>query len=212
MHPIEGPAVRGPRARGRNALQRIYQVGHADAPELAAPENWIYAQANRDLSAEALAFSGTRDEFIAKLWEEGILSTPVHTCKQIAEVSKTGQSRSMRFDKREAEGLLTETFTPTWFCFNGVTTECPGAAAPSGVHAPRILMEVCGYSEDEVQDLYSKGTVLPIYWNHSIHGAGSESGRAAWKDHHVWPGQDGRSERRRTMNPKAFDYKNQFGM
>lgn len=209
IHPVDGPAVRGPWARGRTALNRIYQVGHADAPELAAPENWIYAQASRDLKAEALAFTGTRDEFIAKLGGEGFLATPVNTCKQIAEVSKTGESTSLRFDKREAEGLLTETFTPTWFSFNGVTTACPGAAAPSGVHAPRILMDVCGYTEPEVNDLYQDGTVLPIYWNHG--DKGSESGRLAWKNNHVWPGQGGRSEKRRKMNPKSFLYTNQFG-
>jgi len=204
MHPTEGPVVRGPLARGRTPLNRIYQVGHADVPETAPPENWIYAQANRDLSAEALAFPGTRDDFILKLAKEGILATPVHTCKQIAEVSKTGESPSLRFEKREAEGLLTETFTPTWFCFNGLTSQCPGAAAPSGVHAPRILMDMCGYSENEVNDMYQRGTVLPIYWNHGEHPG------AAWKNKHVWGGANC-SEHRRLLDPKSFQYTNQFG-
>jgi len=205
-HPVEGPVVRGHLARGRNALHRVYQVGHPDAPELADPENWIYAQASRDLSAEALAFIGTRNEFIAKLREEGILATPVHNCKQIAEVSKTAESKSLRFERREAEGLLTETFTPTWFCFNGVPSACPGPAAPSGVHAPRILMDVCGYSKDEVNDMYQKGTVLPIYWDHGDRESGS-----AWNDKHIWPGASGVSEHRRTQNPQSFQYTKQFG-
>jgi len=111
-HPVEGPVVRGPRARGRTALNRIYQVGHPEAFENAAPEHWIYAQAGRDLTEEAKTFKGTREEFIAKLSREGILATPVHSCKQIAEISKTEESKSLRFEKREAEGLLTETWKP----------------------------------------------------------------------------------------------------
>jgi len=203
-HPVEGAVVRGPWARGRTALNRIYQVGQPENFELAAPEHWIYAQAARDLTAEAKDFTGTRDEFIVQLSKQGILATPVHTCKQIAEISKTVESKSLQFEKREAEGLLTETWKPTWFCYNGVPNSCPGAAAPSGVHAPRILMEVCGYSEDEVHTMYDKNIVLPIYWD-----AGSGDHKTqAWKDAHVWPGQEGRSSNRLKMNPTNFIYKN----
>eukprot|EP00746_Dinoflagellata_sp_MGD_P134214 gnl/MRDRNA2_/MRDRNA2_68034_c0_seq1.p1 gnl/MRDRNA2_/MRDRNA2_68034_c0~~gnl/MRDRNA2_/MRDRNA2_68034_c0_seq1.p1 ORF type:complete len:390 (+),score=69.14 gnl/MRDRNA2_/MRDRNA2_68034_c0_seq1:172-1170(+) len=196
MHPVEGAVVRGPWARGRTALNRIYQVGLPEKFELADAEHWIYCQADRDLTAEAKDFKGTRDEFIAQLRKQGILATPVHTCKQIAEISKTLESKTLRFEKREAEGLLTETWKPTWFCYNGVPSACPGAAAPSGVHAPRILMEVCGYSEPEVQDMYDKKLVLPIYWD-----------AANGKDAHVWPGQEGKSTKRRKTDPANFKYK-----
>jgi len=203
-HPVEGAVVRGPWARGRTALNRIYQVGQPENVELADPEHWIYAQAPRELTTEAKDFKGTREEFIAQLSKEGILATPVHTCKQIADISKTEESRSLRFEKREAEGLLTETWKPAWFCFNGVPSTCPGAAAPSGVHAPRILMEVCGYSEAEVQDMYDKNLVLPIYWDAS----GGEAKKILFKEAHVWPGQEGRSKNRRAMDPANFMYKN----
>jgi len=199
QHPVEGAVVRGPWARGRTSTNRIYQVGHPETPENADPEHWIYAQAKRDLCEEARAFEGTRDEFIAKLAREGILATPVHTCKQLAEVCKTEESKSLRFEKREAEGLLTETWKPTWFCFNGVPSECPGAAAPSGVHAPRILMEICKKSEAEVQEMYDTDIVLPIYWD-----------KTYGKESHVWPGDEGISERRKKMNPKTFMYTNQI--
>lgn len=198
QHPVEGAVVRGPWARGRTATNRIYQVGHPETPENAEPEHWIYAQAKRDLSEEAKTFKGTREEFIAKLAQEGILATPVHTCKQIAEVSKTEESKSLLFEKREAEGLLTETWKPTWFCFNGVPSECPGAAAPSGVHAPSILMEKCGKSAAEVQEMYDQGIVLPIYWD-----------KTYGKDAHVWPGE-GKSELRRKMDPRSFMYNEQI--
>jgi len=195
QHPVEGAVVRGPWARGRTATNRIYQVGQPATPETADAEHWIYAQAKRDLSEEATAFQGTREEFIAKLAGEGILATPVHTCKQIAEISKTTESESLRFEKREAEGLLTETWKPTWFCFNGVPSVCPGAAAPSGVHAPSILMELCGKSEAEVHDMYESGVLLPIYWDKTF-----------GKNCHVWPADAGVSERRRAVNHKAFVY------
>jgi crotonobetainyl-CoA:carnitine CoA-transferase CaiB-like acyl-CoA transferase len=206
-HPTEGAVVRGPRARGRTALNRIYQVGYPETPENANPEHWIYAQAKRDLTAEAQAFKGSRDDFIKELSKEGILATPVHTCKQVAAVSKTKESKSLQFEKREAEGLLTETWKPTWFCFNGVPSSCPGAAAPSGVHAPRILMEVCGYQEAEVHDMYAKGIVLPIYWDKSS----SDTGTDVWKEAHVWPGEDGKSKKRRGMDPNNFVFGNQIG-
>jgi len=63
------------------------------------------------------------------------------------------------------------------------------------VHAPRILMEECGYSEQEVLDMYDAGTVLPIYW---------DSNNTA-KDSHVWP-REVQSKRRKLMDPKSFSW------
>jgi len=185
----DSPVVRGPWARGRTALNRIYQVGQPKTPENADPEYWIYAQAGRDLCDEAKAFRGTREEFLEQLRKEGVLAVPVHTCKQIAEISKTEASKTLRFEKREAEGLFTETWKPTWFCFNGVPSVCPGPAAPSGVHAPLILMQECGYSEAEVLDLYKRGVAVPIYWDRN---AGPES---SWKDEYVWRQGAGQGKR-----------------
>merc|ERR1712107_14224 len=102
-------------------------------------------------------------------------------------------------------GLLTETWKPTWLCFNGVPSSCPGGAAPSGVHAPQILMEVCGYSEADVNDMYDKGLVLPIYWDKSS----SDTGTDLWKDAHVWPSMEGKSKRRLDMDPAKFMFQNQ---
>ena len=171
------PMARGPWSRGRTALNRVYQVGKPETPENADPEHWIYAQATRDLTEEAKSFAGSRDEFLAKLKEEGFLAVPVHTCKQIAALSKTEESTTLRFEKREAEGLESETFKSTWFYFDGVPSTCPGAAAPSGVHAPIILMDVCGYTEEQVLEMYEKEIVLPIYWDKST----------TPKDAHKWP-------------------------
>ena len=218
-------------------------------PENAAPEHWIYAQADRDLSSEAMNFDGSRDDFIAKLSDEGILATPVHSCKQVAAVSKTNESKTLRFEKRESEGitlarphnltltiiitmlatisfsassqshshhahsacypsgntltltglagLLTETWKPTWFCFDGIPSSCPGGAAPSGVHAPKILMDVCGYTEAEVCDMYDKEVVLPIYWDK----------QNTAKEAHIWSGaEEGQSAQRRKMDPASFKY------
>jgi len=193
----EEPDARGPWARGRSPLNRVYQVGFPETPENAAPEHWIYAQADRDLSSEAMNFDGSRDDFIAKLSEEGILATPVHSCKQVAAVSKTNESKTLRFEKRESEGLLTETWKPTWFCFDGIPSSCPGGAAPSGVHAPKILMDVCGYTEAEVCDMYDKEVVLPIYWDK----------QNTAKEAHIWSGaEEGQSAQRRKMDPASFKY------
>ena len=87
-------------------------------PENAAPEHWIYAQADRDLSSEAMNFDGSRDDFIAKLSEEGILATPVHSCKQVAAVSKTNESKTLRFEKRESEGITLSTSSQSHSHYN----------------------------------------------------------------------------------------------
>lgn len=72
----------GPHGTGLTAFNRIYQVGHKETPNDAAPEHWIYAQAPHDLSTEASDWTGTRDEYVAHLLSKGILTTPVNTCKQ----------------------------------------------------------------------------------------------------------------------------------
>jgi crotonobetainyl-CoA:carnitine CoA-transferase CaiB-like acyl-CoA transferase len=183
--------ARGPWSVGRTASNRIYQVG----PGHRAAEHWIFAQGDGDITEEARNFMGSREEFIERLSARGVLATPVHTCKQIAEISKTGESKTLHFEKREAEGLLTETWKPTWLCYDGVPSECPGAAAPSGVHAPKILMEMAGYSEDEVYAMYGRGTVLPIYWDKN--NTASEA--------HVWPDQL-QSQSRQDMDTTTFKY------
>jgi len=185
------PHARGPWARGRTGGHRIYQVG----PGNREPDQWIFAQGTSDITDEARNFMGTREEYIAHLAGQGILASPVHTCKQIAEISKTGDSKTLRFEKREAEGLLTETWKPTWLCYNGVPSECPGAAAPSGVHAPKILMDMAGYTEDEVYAMYGRGTVMPIYWDKNNTAS----------DSHVWPGNT-QSEHRKLTCPSTFKY------
>ena len=75
---------------------------------------------------------------MAKLAAEGFLSAPVHTCRQIAEESKDEKSHTLNFKKMEAEGLITETFQPTWFCINGVPSNHKLCATPSGIHTPKI--------------------------------------------------------------------------
>ena len=58
---------------------------------------------------------------------------------------------------------------------------CPCPAAPSGIHAPKILMEVCGYTEQQVHEMYNDNTIIPIYWDWL---KGNQS-----VDLHLWPGQ-----------------------
>ena len=67
------PDSRGPWTKGRTAHNRVYQVGFKDTPNLAEPENWIYTQANRDLTDEALNWTEGREAFMAKLATEGFL-------------------------------------------------------------------------------------------------------------------------------------------
>ena len=171
------PDSRGPWSKGRTKFNRVYQVGCKDTPDNATPENWIYTQADRDLTSEALNWTGSRVEFMNKLSKEGFLSTPVHTCQQIAEETKDCKSNSLVYPKRDSEGLITETFDPTWFCFNGKPSVCPLPASPSGVHAPKILMDVCGYTEKQVYEMYDEGILIPIYWNKNSRPL----------ETHVWP-------------------------
>jgi len=147
--------AQGPWARGRSPLNRIYQIGSSP--------DWIYVQGTRPLAEEA-SKAESRDAFITSLKKEGMLAVPVYTCKQFAELSKKGDSKTCTFRKREAEGLITETWKPTWLCFDGQYPD-PAPAAPSGVHAPKILAEVLNYEKDDILKLYSEGVLLPIYWD-----------------------------------------------
>jgi len=163
--------ARGPWAKGRTPFNRVYQIGTSD--------DWIYVQADKDLSADAKA-AASRDEYIAKLKNDGFLAVPVYSCKKVAEVSKTTESSTLRYEKRESEGLFTETWKPTWFCFDGEPSMCPGAAAPSGAHAPTILIETLGHTEEAVTKMYADGIVLPIYWDKNFD----------MQKHGVWPGKN----------------------
>ena len=58
-------------------------------------------------------------------------------------------------------------------------------------------MDVCGYTEAEVCDMYDKEVVLPIYWDK----------QNTAKEAHIWSGaEEGQSAQRRKMDPASFKY------
>ena len=143
----DAPAsARGQLATGMTAGERVYQLG----------DGWIFAQAPRDITAEL----GSRNRAEALAWcaQRNIPAVPVQTCKELADRHRDAPSRTVRFEKREKDGWVTECFAPTWFAFDGEPSPRPAAASRIGADASAVLGEL-GYGREDIQRLVSSGAV-----------------------------------------------------
>jgi crotonobetainyl-CoA:carnitine CoA-transferase CaiB-like acyl-CoA transferase len=93
---------------------------------------------------------------------KGISAVPVQTLKALVERHRTGPTRTVRFEKRERNGWVSECFAPTWFALHGVANPRP-AAPRIGSDGPVILTEL-GYAASEIERLEDAGIVGPIEW------------------------------------------------
>ena len=148
----DAPAsARGQLATGMTAGERVYQLG----------DGWIFAQAPRDITAEL--GSRTRAEALAWCAQRNIPAVPVQTCKELADRHRDAPSRTVRFEKREKDGWVTECFAPTWFAFDGEPSPRPAAASRIGADASAVLGEL-GYGREDIQRLVSSGAVGRTEW------------------------------------------------
>ena len=148
----DAPAsARGQLATGMTGGERVYQLG----------DGWIFAQAPRDITAEL----GSRNRADALAWcaQQNIPAAPVQTCKELADRHRDAPSRTVRFERREKDGWVTECFAPAWFAFDGEPSPRPAAASRIGADAPAILAEL-GYGHAEVERLISSGAVGRTEW------------------------------------------------
>jgi crotonobetainyl-CoA:carnitine CoA-transferase CaiB-like acyl-CoA transferase len=148
----EAPAsARGQLATGRTASERVYQLG----------DGWIFAQAPRDISAEL----GARNRADALAWcaQQNIPAAPVQTCKDLADRHRDKPTTTVRFEKRENDGWVTECFAPTWFAFDGQPQPRPPAASRIGADGPAVLAEL-GYKPEDVKRLISVGAIGRTEW------------------------------------------------
>lgn len=147
----EPVTARGPRATGRTAGERVYNLA----------DGWIFAQSPCDLSSE-LAPMIVADA-LADLTARGIPAVPVQTMRQLADRHRAMPTTTVRFEARERDGWTTECFAPSWFAFDGEPAARPAAAARIGADAPAILAEL-GYTATDVDRLLARGVVGPTEW------------------------------------------------
>ena len=148
----DAPAsARGQLATGMTAGERVYQLS----------DGWIFAQAPRDITAE-LASSNQADA-LAWCAKQNIPAAPVQTCKELADRHRDAPTRTVRFEKREKDGWVTECFAPTWFAFDGEPQPRPPAASRIGADGPAVLAEL-GYQPEEVKQLVASGAVGRTEW------------------------------------------------
>jgi crotonobetainyl-CoA:carnitine CoA-transferase CaiB-like acyl-CoA transferase len=146
----EPATARGQYATGMNAGERVYKLS----------DGWIFAQGSHDLSAEL--GSQSVEQALAHLSATGINATPVQTCKQLADRHREKPTKTVRFEKRQKDGWVTECFAPTWFAFDGKPTGRQ-AASRIGADATEVLAEI-GYEKPEIQQLIAKGVVGRTEW------------------------------------------------
>jgi crotonobetainyl-CoA:carnitine CoA-transferase CaiB-like acyl-CoA transferase len=149
----EAPAgVRGPLAKGPTDTQRIYKVS----------DGWIFAISQSDLTA---SLEGeTVESALAGLKAQGIEAVRVNTVRELADRHRNQASRTVRFQAHTSDGLTTECFLPTWFCFNDVAAESRQEATRIGSNADEILQKL-GYDHDDIVRFKQNGAVLSPEWN-----------------------------------------------
>ena len=148
----EPASARGPHATGRTAGERVYKLG----------DGWIFAQAPHDMSAELAPM--TVANALAELAGRGINAVPIQTLRELADRHRTEPTTTVRFEKRERDGWVTECFAPSWFAFDGVPGGRPSAPARIGSDAAAILAEL-GYTADDVESLHASGGVGYTEWS-----------------------------------------------
>jgi len=145
-------SARGPFAYGPSATQRIYKVS----------DGWIFALGKTDLS-EFLK-SETISSALAKLKDQGIEAVRVNTVRELADFHRDHPSKTIRYQKVSHDGLTSECFVPTWFCFNGISAENRQVPVRIGASADEILQDL-GYSLESIARLKKKGVVLGTEWS-----------------------------------------------
>ena len=98
----EPPSARGPFATGMNESERVYKVA----------DGWIYVDGQTDMTDEVSSL--TKDKAIEMLRAKGILATPVQKCKDMADRHHEKPCKTVKFEKSERDGWVTERFAPTW--------------------------------------------------------------------------------------------------
>lgn len=148
----EAPAgMRGPLASGPSATKRIYK----------AADGWIFALSQTDLTKAVE--KETVEKALADLKTQGIEAVRINTVRELADGRRDGLSRTIRFQAISHDGLTSECFVPSWFCFNGVTAESRQIPVRMGASADEILKEL-GYSQDGIVRLKQRGVVLGTEW------------------------------------------------
>ena len=148
----EAPAgMRGPLASGPSATKRIYK----------AADGWIFALSQTDLTKAVE--TETVERALAGLKAQGIEAVRVNTVRELADGCRDGLSRTVRFQAISHDGLTSECFVPSWFCFNGITAESRQTPLRIGVSANEILKEL-GHSPDDIIRLRQRGVVLGAEW------------------------------------------------
>lgn len=148
----EAPAgMRGPLASGPSATERIYKVA----------DGWIFALSQTDLTETIEA--ETVESALAGLKARGIEAVRVNTVRELADGRRDALSRTVRFQAISHDGLTSECFVPSWFCFNGVVAEGRQTPVRIGASANEILEDL-GYGPDDIRRLRQRGVVLNTEW------------------------------------------------
>ena len=149
----EAPAYeRGPLAKGPTDTQRIYKVS----------DGWIFALSQSDLT---VSLEGeTVESALARLKAQKIEAVRINTVRELADRHRNQTSRTIRFQAHTSDGLITECFVPTWFCFNDVAAEGRQEATRIGSNADEILQKL-GYDHEDIVRFRQNGAVLGSEWN-----------------------------------------------
>lgn len=143
--------MRGPLASGPSATERIYKVA----------DGWIFALSQTDLTETIEA--ETVESALAGLKARGIEAVRVNTVRELADGRRDALSRTVRFQAISHDGLTSECFVPSWFCFNGVVAEGRQTPVRIGASANEILEDL-GYGPDDIRRLRQRGVVLNTEW------------------------------------------------
>ncbi|MDD5414926.1 MAG: hypothetical protein PHH96_08905, partial [Smithellaceae bacterium] len=126
-----------------------------------AADGWIFALSQTDLTKAVE--KETVEKALADLKTQGIEAVRINTVRELADGRRDGLSRTIRFQAISHDGLTSECFVPSWFCFNGVTAESRQIPVRMGASADEILKEL-GYSQDGIVRLKQRGVVLGTEW------------------------------------------------
>jgi crotonobetainyl-CoA:carnitine CoA-transferase CaiB-like acyl-CoA transferase len=145
------PSARGQLATGMTEGARVYRLS----------DGWIFAQAPHDITADLSKRS--RAEALAWCAQQNIPAAPVQTCKELADRHREHPTTTVKFEKRESDGWITECFAPTWSAFDGQTQPRPSAASRIGADGPAVLADL-GYSPADIERLIAIGAVGRTEW------------------------------------------------
>jgi len=142
----------GPFATGMNNAERIYKL----------KDGWIFAEGKDDLIASIKGL--TTKEAIRTLQNKNINAVPIQDCKTLTNIHRETPSKTIRFEKRMADGWETECFAPTWFTYNGETVKSSQPSERIGTSGKSILSEL-GYSSHQIRKLIDDEVVGNVEWS-----------------------------------------------